>query len=347
MRTKSERVLSEVRKIWFRVMSIYYRSENRSVRIPSSNELAAEFGIAGSTVRLALKKLAEEGYLIMRKGAGSYTNPVCMAGAGMNKKKPLIGLLILTGDLFFYMPSVLDMIGDFSKELSRSGWNIRFVTERCASPEETEEVLRHAYLDGLFCVSVGEGIAEKAAELLPTVNLHFDVKNVPSIYSSYDGMIEKLLELSGRRRNLLAWVLNKVPLRYPLLRCFAGIPGLRFFRKVWNVAVPDWIEAFRKEVAAEGCPDWIVLPGEAFEAIRSIVCELYGEKSVREILWLFENTPNPDPSWPGYLICVDNTERMRMAVEMMRELLNTPSEPVASRSHEVQLVRISDKKRIV
>ena len=52
MRNKSEKVLLEVQKIWFRVMSLYYRSGKRADKIPSSNELAREFGIAPTPVRL-------------------------------------------------------------------------------------------------------------------------------------------------------------------------------------------------------------------------------------------------------------------------------------------------------
>ena len=50
MRSRSTRIISEVEKVWQRVMSIWYRSGNRAVRIPSSNELAEEFGIARSSV---------------------------------------------------------------------------------------------------------------------------------------------------------------------------------------------------------------------------------------------------------------------------------------------------------
>lgn len=68
MRKQSPQTISEVQKIWHRVMSILYRSGGCSVKIPSSNELAREFGVARSTVRIALEKLTEEGFLVTRRG---------------------------------------------------------------------------------------------------------------------------------------------------------------------------------------------------------------------------------------------------------------------------------------
>ena len=70
MRKQSPQTISEVQKIWHRVMSILYRSGGCSVKIPSSNELAREFGVARSTVRIALEKLTEEDSSLPGAAAG-------------------------------------------------------------------------------------------------------------------------------------------------------------------------------------------------------------------------------------------------------------------------------------
>ena len=51
---------------------IWDRTGNQAVRIPSSNELAREFGIARSSVRIALEQLTAEGILVTRKGCGTF-----------------------------------------------------------------------------------------------------------------------------------------------------------------------------------------------------------------------------------------------------------------------------------
>ena len=346
MRMKSEKILLDVQKIWFRVMSIYYQSENRIVRVPSSNELAKEFGIAGTTVRLALKKLEKEGYLIMRKGSGTFTNPVRAASAGMNRKKPLIGLLLLTGDLFFYPPPLLEIVSVFSDVLSRMDWNVRFVTERCTSPEEAEIVLRHSYLDGLICISVGEGVAEKAAELLPTVNLNFDLDKVPSIYSTYNGLYRKLLELTGRDCNIHAVLLYPIQKRDPLIRCLSGNPGIKL-RELFGKSCREWSRDWLRKKLATRCPDWLILDGQQFDDVRAVMTELYGEERSRSVLCIFWYTSCRDPSWPGLFIYTDNRHRARVAVDMLKQLLADPAAAVPSQALEAIPIRLPEGKRLI
>ena len=339
MRNKSEKVLLEVQKIWFRVMSIYYRSGNRAVKIPSSNELAREFGIAPTTVRLAFKKLEKEGYLVMRKGSGTYTNPVKSSQFGVNGRKPLIGLLLQTGDLFFYQPSTLRYISAATEILAQMNWNVRLITERCVSPEETEEVLHHSYLDGLICVSVEPGVAEKAAEILPTVNLNYEVEGVPCVYSAYRPVLEKLRELGGGRAHIDIGQCCGVSERYPLSRDLAAMPG---------VICHNWQEKeeeLRKELT-EHVPDWIIIDSERFEKVRSILQELYGEERTKSILWVFWNSECPEPDWYCVSIETDDRIRMRLAVKMLAQQLSDPAATVQSEEQQLQLFRLPSHEQL-
>ncbi len=340
MRNKSEKVLLEVQKIWFRVMSIYYRSGNRAVKIPSSNELAREFGIAPTTVRLAFKKLEKEGYLVMRKGSGTYTNPAMSSQFGVDGRKPLIGLLLLTGDLFFYLPSMLDFISSATAVLAQMNWNVRVITERCVSPEEVEEVLRHSYLDGLICVSVREGVAEKAAEILPTVNLNYEVEGVPCVYSAYRPVLEKLRELYGFRNQIEIGQCCKVPERYPLSRDLAAMPGAVCHN--WQVEGDGLRTELTKHV-----PDWIIVDTECFEKVRSILLEIYGDERTRSILWVFWNSWCPDPAWPGVSIQTDNIARMQLATGMLKQQLHNSGVSVPSQVQQLQLFRLPDREQLI
>lgn len=345
MRNKSEKVLLEVQKIWFRVMSIYYRSGNRAVKIPSSNELAREFGIAPTTVRLAFKKLEKEGYLVMRKGSGTYTNPVKSSQFGVNGRKPLIGLLLLTGDLFFYLPSILKFISAATEVLAQMNWNVRFITERCASPEETEEVLRHSYLDGLICFSVKPGVAEKAAEILPTVNLNFDVEGVPCVYSAYRPVLEKLRELTACRERIEIGQCCGVSERYPLSRDLAAMPGVVCRNLYGEVSDAENGRKLQKELS-ENVPDWIIVESKYFEKVRSILLELYGEERTKSILWVFWNSECPDPDWHCVSIVTDDRIRMRLAVKMLAQQLSDPAATVQSEEQQLQLFRLPSHEQL-
>lgn len=345
MRNKSEKVLLEVQKIWFRVMSIYYRSGNRAVKIPSSNELAREFNMAPSTVRLAFKKLEKEGYLVMRKGSGTYTNPVKSSQFGVNGRKPLIGLLLLTGDLFFYLPSILKFISAATEVLAQMNWNVRFITERCASPEETEEVLRHSYLDGLICFSVKPGVAEKAAEILPTVNLNFDVEGVPCVYSAYRPVLEKLRELTACRERIEIGQCCGVSERYPLSRDLAAMPGVVCRNLYGEVSDAENGRKLQKELS-ENVPDWIIVESKYFEKVRSILLELYGEERTKSILWVFWNSECPDPDWHCVSIVTDDRIRMRLAVKMLAQQLSDPAATVQSEEQQLQLFRLPSHEQL-
>ena len=62
-------------KIRFEIINRLYQAPGLSVKIPSARELAARFHLSPSTVTLELQKLVREGYLIGRRGSGTYTNP--------------------------------------------------------------------------------------------------------------------------------------------------------------------------------------------------------------------------------------------------------------------------------
>lgn len=179
MRKQSPQTISEVQKIWHRVMSILYRSGGQSVRIPSSNELAQEFGIARSTVRIALEKLTAEGFLIPRRGSGTFTNPKCRLTA--NWEAPLVGLLMHDGNLFFYSQELQNELECFFGEFRKTGWNIRLVTGQMDTPEAVQEILSHNYLDGLITFGSSEFIPPVADALLPTVNMGFFTEHVTNV----------------------------------------------------------------------------------------------------------------------------------------------------------------------
>lgn len=84
------------------IFNLIFHHPGVSVKIPTSMELAEQFGVARCTVTDELKLLVDEGFLIGRRGIGTYTNPSgidCFENMPGNR---IIG--IVTGDsrrLFF------------------------------------------------------------------------------------------------------------------------------------------------------------------------------------------------------------------------------------------------------
>lgn len=341
MRKQSSQTISEVQKIWYRVMSIIYHSGNQSRRIPSSNELALEFGIARSTVRIALEKLTAEGYLITRRGCGTFTNPKYRWNADW--EAPLIGLMLLDCNLFFYSPELLGELENFCGELKKSGWNLRLVTGQIDTPEEAREVLSHNYLDAVITFATKPFIARVADEMMPSVNLEFPVAGLSNIHSGYTRILEKLFELSGRRENLNIW--TSVPADTPelFLSTLHQQPGLNIFHgSSHDNLINEEYFAKAHTVLAQNCPDWIVLHPRLFSEIRRIIIELYGEEKARKMLWIFRTLPSGDKNWPGYFIRSDRAAEVRSAIEILKRKLGGDRSAGNDIAIEALLIRESD-----
>ena len=71
----SDSSISEYMKIRRYMMNVIYRANGQSVQVPTILELSRKFGVSRPTVSKAMKALTEEGYIIGKRGIGSFTNP--------------------------------------------------------------------------------------------------------------------------------------------------------------------------------------------------------------------------------------------------------------------------------
>lgn len=78
------------------IYNLVQNSDGTNLQIPPENELSRLFNVSRVTVRGAIKKLANDGYLIPRRGLGTFINSK-MINTG-NVKKPIIGLITGNGD---------------------------------------------------------------------------------------------------------------------------------------------------------------------------------------------------------------------------------------------------------
>ena len=341
MRTQSQQTISEVQKIWYRVMSILYRSGSQSVRIPSSNELAQEFGIARSTVRIALEKLTAEGFLIPRRGSGTFTNPKSRLNA--NWDAPLVGLLMLDGNLFFYSQELQNELECFFGEFRKTGWNIRLVTGQMDTPEAVQEILSHNYLDGLITFGSSEFIPQVADAMLPTVNMGFFTEHVTNVIPAFNRVLNKLFERTGRDREIRVWTATPRNIRSEFLRACHAHPGLTVIHASNDEVL--WDEQYEASIRGEVTrhrPDWIRIHPRQLPILRRITVDLYGEAAARNILWIFHTLPGTDPDWPGYFVQADRRSEIQAAIDLLRRKMNHESGPFPCVTVETRLIRVPD-----
>ena len=67
--------ISEYMRIRRYVMNLILRADGKAAQIPTIQELSEKFGVSRPTVSKAMKELTSEGYIIGKRGIGTFTNP--------------------------------------------------------------------------------------------------------------------------------------------------------------------------------------------------------------------------------------------------------------------------------
>ncbi len=203
--------LTEVLKVRHFVMNMLYRHGVESVMIPSSRQLALQFGIARSTVQIALEKMISEGFLFSKAGIGTFTNPLKGFVFPDDKPAPLIGLICGDGKHFFYDYHICRMMSEIGVRLSSFGWNIRNITLAGSSTDTIEAEIRSAFPDGLVWVfpsqeheTVMNRLAASGIKIA-AYSQGFEFKNIGTVSSEYQSMGAKAASefIAEGRRNLL------------------------------------------------------------------------------------------------------------------------------------------------
>lgn len=316
MRSRSTRIISEVEKVWQRVMSIWYRSGNRAERIPSSNELAEEFGIARSSVRIALERLTAAGFLVTRKGSGTFVNPKrCLDPA---LESPLVGLLISSGDYFYYPPVIQAELECFYGVLRNSGWNVREVTGHMGCFEDACQVIKYSYLDGIITFGSSQFAVMASKSMLPTVNMGGYVPGVCNVVTGCTSVLRELFGIAGRDSGINVWTTMPESMPEYLLWHLQRHPGVRITRGHYRPHADgdSYFSRLRGQFASE-CPDWLLTTPEERGRIREIIISLYGVEKARSLLWVDLIEPGKDRGWPAYFFHSRRREEVQAAIDLL------------------------------
>lgn len=144
--------MKETLKIRHYVTGIMYHAGNSSVQIMSSRELAAHFGIARSTVSLALKELTEEGFLIAKHGIGNFTNPKKLAMPKEGKMPVLIGVILENGRDFYISDSGWKSLRATGDAIIKAGYCLRYLQLSGKNEDEIFEEIMDSRLDALIWI---------------------------------------------------------------------------------------------------------------------------------------------------------------------------------------------------
>lgn len=301
-------------------MNIIHRSAGHSVMIPSSNELAKEFGIARSTVRIALEKLTAQEALITRRGIGTFTNPRWNLHQESSSPK-LIGVLLFDGGLFSYSPLMQQELAEFCQEIARNNWHMRLITESAFSSEDIEQILKHSYLDGLFILGSSEEVIRKAAEIVPLVNFDQPVSGVTSIRPDYASLIPKIIKISESSvpSHVLWLQVKRIFLPDDWMRLNA-VPQLT--HDLYPFAVHNaYPEDSLRAKLAERFPDWIVLHTSIAEKVHNLLTDIYGEERAKSSRFIYAGEKQYQIKIPGYYLISTRQDSVRKGTELLRSMM--------------------------
>jgi DNA-binding Lrp family transcriptional regulator len=192
------------------IVGILYRNPRTSVKIPTSVELARQFGVARSTVTDELKKLVDQGLLIGKRGIGTFTNPEALPLYSHIPGRRVVGMLVRNARMFGenYTSWILSsaagtaMLPDIGHPCNVS------LNEQ--NPELVYKELNLLNLDGILWVLPPEQMAPQLTRMLddgmPVVTLHQTFPGVPGIGLDFRQQGRDLAEILIREnRTRVVW----------------------------------------------------------------------------------------------------------------------------------------------
>lgn len=310
---RADGTMTQQMRIRYFVMNLIYHNTGKSVKVPSTRELAKRFGIARSTIQLAFEQLIKEGYLVCRQGAATMTNPLSHFVLQPETRNPLIGVKLYEGDAFYYGANFWRAISSVATELTERGFNIRLLMNAATTPESIDREVHESYLDGMILIDTGLEYINAARQAMPCVVIaNSPLPDLPAqVLRSQEQAIRHLSRLL-HTRNCTRGINVTNPLNnhddYQVVRRLAEYNPDLAFR---DLALED----IRKEMQ-ENPPDVIV----HFEQYAEILQKLVDE-SGRDILLVSRKAPVRDQYYNGYYFDFPMERMGRTAVDMLESLL--------------------------
>lgn len=189
-------------------MTLIYRAGGQSVQVPTILELSKQFGVSRPTVSKAMKALTEEGYIIGKRGIGSFTNPnYRMAlSSPLEKKVPLIGILLGDGMGVHYSSYSSRLLGALLNHLPYLPGFIHLLSLSASDPDAVYQEIRNERLDGLVWYNPEERHLEVCRrfqkEKFPLVLCGRACDGVPSVDFDFEDagyQCGRILFAEGRR----------------------------------------------------------------------------------------------------------------------------------------------------
>lgn len=203
------------------VMNLTQKANGETIQLPTILELSEKFKVSRPTVSKALKALTSEGYVIGKRGLGSFTNPAIHKVSAQLKNLPVVGILMGDGMLVHYEQFLGSSLGNLLIEITSVPAIVHLVNLSSTAPENFISDIENENLDAL----VSYGIKSEKLPLLAELEksrlkiLTTDHPEQANDDVSFD--YEKLgyecgKQLIGEGRRNPVFLMNQAPWNAPL-----------------------------------------------------------------------------------------------------------------------------------
>ncbi len=150
--------VSEYIKIRRYVMNLILQAGGTARPLPSIQELSDLFGVSRPTVCKALKELTAEGFILAKRGLGSFTNPTKTPPHANFKQVPVIGILHGDGMNVHYDYYVTCILGEIQKAVAYTPAIVHLITLNSWEPDAIYRELKNEQLDALVCYTPADAV---------------------------------------------------------------------------------------------------------------------------------------------------------------------------------------------
>ena len=146
-------------RIRYYIYGIIREKHEESIRIPSSYELAEQFGTTRRVAQYELERLIDSGLLIGKHRVGTFTNPNSgfFWHASNGEEQPFVGVTYGSGDYFNYSYTASLSIAAIYRQLAENGCSLHDLRLFRKTPATIFEEIAPLHLDALvwairFCI---------------------------------------------------------------------------------------------------------------------------------------------------------------------------------------------------
>ncbi len=331
-------------------MGLIHKNALKAIRIPSSRELARDFGVARSTVQLVLEDLCAKNWLIARHGVGTFSNPsrICLENSMPDIRRPLIGVVYGNGDYFFYNYAGAQCIGSLLRAVGDVGALVHHLQIPAIEEKQSAEEILRMGLDGLIWA---DGL-DRMDQIVPilrekgfpvvTVGRHY-LDGVGSVRPSYE---EAMKELAARLKKQSRHFLCLEPFFRPDLiytsfdRYFRG-ESIEWTRISTQKTEKTTLDMVRTLLDGGFRPDAVffsasfVLP----------VSRLLAERGIQTDTVAIENCAEADLPDNGFMCLHDHEKEARSAVHELIRQINAKDDSFRNMDIECFLIQKNSNRK--